>query len=141
MDGATEVDLEALCRACGLCCDGSLFGRVGLTPEEVAPARMRSLRVVPSGKAFEQPCAALVTSGAGTESATACSIYDERPLACRRFTCRLRERYRREGGPIEERLSVVRRARQLLATLESSGLAPADLQELARSMENDFARG
>lgn len=140
MHGATEADLSALCRACGLCCDGSLFGRVGLTPEEVEPARKRGLRVVPGGKSFEQPCAALVTSGAGPESARSCSLYDERPQSCRRFVCRLHERYRREGGPIDERLSVVRRVRQLVAVAEGSGLAPAEFEELAHAVANDFAR-
>jgi hypothetical protein len=155
-----EADLAILCQSCGLCCDGSLFGRVGLEPEEVEPARRCRLHVLPSAKGFEQPCAALASSGPGLGERR-CSIYDERPLSCRRFVCRLYDRHRREGGLIEERLAVVRRVRLLVASLEASGLQPADFEgaqastqpvdpraalamhaylELTRILEEDFAR-
>jgi Fe-S-cluster containining protein len=131
-------DLETLCRSCGMCCDGSLFGRVDLRAEETQAARRRGLKVIASGDAFEQPCAALAHGR--------CSIYEERPEACRRFTCRLYERHEREGGPIEPRLAVVRRVRELVAGLEATGLAPSDLeaspayQELTLLLTNDLAR-
>ena len=130
MDG----ELEILCRACGLCCDGSLFGRVGLEPEEVEGAKKHRLRVVESGKSFAQPCAALVDR--------ACSIYDERPLSCRRFTCRLYERHRAERGPIEPRLASVRRVRELLSRLDREGAEadPEGFAELVKRLEEDFAR-
>jgi Fe-S-cluster containining protein len=151
---AAEGELALLCRSCGLCCDGSLFGRVDLEPEEVEPARRLRLRVLHNAKGFEQPCAALARSGPGLDGCL-CTIYDDRPLSCRRFTCRLYDRHRREGGSIEERLSVVRRVRSLVARLEASGLTPADFEgtvdheaepelhaylELMRSLEEDFAR-
>jgi Fe-S-cluster containining protein len=159
-ESATEADLEVLCQSCGLCCDGSLFGRVDLQPEEVESARRRRLRVLPSVKGFEEPCTALASSGPGLVDRR-CSIYDERPLSCRRFVCRLYDRYRRKGGLIEEQLAVVRRVRLLVATLESSGLEPTDFDgvessaqandvraafaadvylELRRSLEENFAR-
>jgi Fe-S-cluster containining protein len=158
--GAANVplDLEALCQSCGLCCDGSLFGRVTLQPEEVVVAKKSRLRVISTGKGFEQPCSALVRTTPGAGEHVACSIYDERPLACRRFVCRLHDRFRREGGPIEPRLAAVFRVRQLLAMLEASGLEPADFEaygvdhqpggeslqaayvELMRRLEEDFAR-
>jgi Fe-S-cluster containining protein len=157
---ATEAELAMLCQSCGMCCDGSLFGRVDLAPEEVEPARRHRLRVLPNAKGFEQPCAALARSGPGLAEHR-CSIYDERPLSCRRFMCRLYDRHRREGGSIEERISVVRRVRVLVARLEASGRAPADFEaalagtqsmgheaepalhaylELMQSLEEDFAR-
>lgn len=129
-----NAELEILCRACGLCCDGSLFGRVGLAPEEVEGAKKHRLRVVETGKSFAQPCAALVDD--------ACAIYDERPLACRRFACRLYDRHEREGGPIEPRLASVRRVRDLLSRLEREGAEsdPAGFEELVKRLEEDFAR-
>lgn len=120
-------DLTLLCRSCGLCCDGSLFGRVDLEPHEVVTARRHRLRVVASGTAFEQPCSALQAGSAGAERE--CVIYDERPAACRRFVCRLYERHRTEGGPLEARLERVRRVRTLAAALEQSGLRPADFED------------
>jgi len=62
-DDEVREALATLCRACGLCCDGSLFGRVPLaSAAEVERAKRRHLRVVPSGRSFEQPCAALVAT-------------------------------------------------------------------------------
>jgi hypothetical protein len=134
-----DTDLARLCQSCGLCCDGSLFGRVGLQPEEVEPARKMRLRVVESGKAFDQPCAALEA-----DQGCRCSIYDERPLACRNFVCRLYDRHRREGGPLEPRLASVRRVRELLAYLEASSPRPGDttqaFSELVQRLDDDFAR-
>jgi Fe-S-cluster containining protein len=159
-DAAAGSDLEVLCQSCGLCCDGSLFGRVDLEPEEVESARRHRLRLFPGAGGFEQPCAALARPGSGLGTRS-CSIYEERPLSCRRFACRLYERHLREGGPIEERLQVVRRVRNLAAALEASGLVPSDFEsrqpgarpidprvarampgyhELTRSLEEHFAR-
>jgi Fe-S-cluster containining protein len=164
-NAAQNGELAALCRSCGLCCDGSLFGRVDLEPEEVELAKTHRLRILPHERSFEQPCTALARSG--PERACRCSIYDERPVSCRRFTCLLYERHRREGGAIEARLEVVRRVRQLVDYLEASGWTPADFEgapsspqsgdhdragdhehesalrayvELTRSLEEDFAR-
>ncbi|HEX3770515.1 MAG TPA: YkgJ family cysteine cluster protein [Polyangiaceae bacterium] len=151
-DAATADELATLCRSCGLCCDGSLFGRARLDPDEVEGARRRGLRVVASGASFEQPCAALVAS-----PPFACSIYADRPRACGRFTCKLYERHRREGGPLEARLAAVTRVRTLLARLDESGnqtagesedesrprdgnTDPAAFEELLRRMDEDFAR-
>jgi hypothetical protein len=134
------------------------------------------LRVLRSARSFEQPCAALERTGPGANGfvrspeavpgaeplvTRRCGIYEDRPRSCRRFTCRLYERHRREGGPLEERLAVVRRLRELVACLEAAGFTPDDFEvarsssesadprvgtpmqaylELTRSLENDFAR-
>jgi hypothetical protein len=113
---------------------------VGLEASEIERARRR-LRVIASGASFEQPCAALVgdaergSPGPDAFGARTCAIYDERPRACARFTCRLYERHRSEGGPLEPRLAAVRRVRELVARVD-----PSDLDELARRIEDDFAR-
>ena len=129
--------MSELCLACGLCCDGSLFGRVPLAPEEVDVARKNRLRVIPSGRAMEQPCAAL--------EGGACTAYAERPNACRAFECRLHERHRREGGPLEPRLAAVRRVRELLDRVNASPDSEAVraepwFAELAQRIEDDFGR-
>ncbi len=123
-------DLEALCRSCGLCCDGSLFGRVPLAPSEVSNARKVGLHVIPSGKSFEQPCSALAED-------RACTIYASRPAACRSFTCRLFGTHAREGGALEPRLAIVRRTRELLDEAQSTHQASSELIEL---LETHFAR-
>jgi Fe-S-cluster containining protein len=114
-----------LCLHCGLCCDGSLFGRVPLEPGEAERLADRPVDFAPHGRALEQPCRALGPHG--------CAIYDERPAACRRFTCRLLAR----GGPLEPRQAVVRHARELLA---DEARSPEDLALLQHLLEHDFGR-
>jgi Fe-S-cluster containining protein len=150
-------DLEILCRSCGMCCDGSLFGRVDLEVEEAEAARRVRLRVVRDGRSFEQPCSALVPLEPDSAGGRVCAVYADRPRSCRRFVCRLYDRHRREGGPLEPRLQAVRRVRELVADLEARGLTPADFagdvvpappneraarlfSELTKRLEEDFAR-
>jgi len=111
-----DGELEELCRSCGLCCDGSLFGCVTLEPEELRGAQKNHLHVLQRGTAFEQPCSALATRDDGS----ACSVYSDRPRSCRAFRCLLYDRHRREGGPLEGRIEAVRRVRALQRFLEMS---------------------
>ena len=107
------TELETLCKSCGFCCDGTLFKRALLRPEELEPARRAGLRVI-QDKGFEQPCPKLVDK--------ACGIYAERPSVCRSFECQLLVRHREEGGPMEARLASIERVRELLVTLKRHGL-------------------
>jgi hypothetical protein len=131
-----ESDLATLCKACGLCCDGSLFGRVALEPDELEAARKNRLPLVRDGSAFEQPCTSYVQN--------ACTCYDERPRACRRFVCRLYERHEREGGPLAPRLDAVKRVHELLDRVRALGPEKARstpfFDELVQRLEEDFAR-
>lgn len=124
-------DLAKLCQACGLCCDGSLFGRAQLDADEVETARKHRLDVVASGGSFEQPCNALVDG--------ACTIYDERPRSCRRFVCRLYRRLENEGGALDGYLERVERVRELIAAAQRETSDVVD-PELAKLMDEDFAR-
>jgi len=77
---------EDLCRACGLCCDGTLFDLVKLEPNDDARKLKRlGLPVTLSrGKEpvarFPQPCAALCAD-------RTCRVYADRPTQCRVFEC------------------------------------------------------
>jgi Fe-S-cluster containining protein len=79
---------EDLCRACGLCCDGTLFDVVKL--EAGDDARQLSALGLPikvsRGKSpvarFPQPCVALCAD-------RSCRLYANRPWQCRTFECRL----------------------------------------------------
>jgi hypothetical protein len=77
---------EELCRACGLCCDGTLFDLVKLEPSDDA-GKLKALGLsvtVSRGKTpvarFPQPCAALCKD-------RSCRLYAERPWQCRTFEC------------------------------------------------------
>ncbi len=75
--------ISHLCRACGLCCDGSLFATVRLQPGDSAPALKQLGFRIQHKKRFDfftQPCVAFKNK--------ACSIYQERPVRCRLFECK-----------------------------------------------------
>jgi uncharacterized protein len=65
---------EDLCLSCGLCCDGSLFWAVPVEEGENAPVTLDA-----EGR-LRQPC---------TCFDGACTIYADRPAACRTFDCRV----------------------------------------------------
>lgn len=79
---------EQLCRACGLCCDGTLFDLVKLERgDDAGKLKALGLPVATSrGKTpvarFPQPCSALCED-------RSCRLYAERPWQCRTFECRL----------------------------------------------------
>lgn len=77
---------EQLCRACGLCCDGTLFDLVKLEAGDDGP-QLKALGLpvkVSRGKTpiarFPQPCAALCAD-------RSCRLYHDRPWQCRVFEC------------------------------------------------------
>jgi len=80
---------ESLCLSCGLCCNGVLFARVRLQPQDNAKKLQRLGLLLKengnanrqSGAVFAQPCAAL--------SGCECRIYGEHPQHCREFECLL----------------------------------------------------
>lgn len=74
---------EQLCKACGICCNGSVLSGGRLEPAELAFAERHRLRVVQTqkGPAFAHPCPLLVNNQ--------CSAYDERPKSCIAFRCKL----------------------------------------------------
>lgn len=91
------IDAGALCRACGLCCDGTLFGLVRLQPgEAVALVQL-------GGGSLPQPCPAL--------KGVLCSIYEARPSACRAFDCLLLAAWREGEVTLAEAEATIAQAR------------------------------
>ena len=123
-------ELAQLCQSCGFCCDGRLFQRVRLKPEEIEPAKRNGLRVI-QDKGFEQPCPQLENRS--------CKIYELRPSVCKEFRCKLLARHASEGGPIEARLRVVRRFRSAQEKLEAYGVERTPDGDLKLSAEGPDA--
>ena len=111
----------SLCQACGLCCDGSLFGRVPLGPDEQVPAlKLAVVTNAQGGRHVPQRCAAL--------EGTVCQVYEQRPLACRRYECLLFGALREGEVSLPEALTVVQRAQSLVvdARVDSARIAERD---------------
>ena len=101
-----------VCQACGLCCDGSLFARVPLTAEDRAPSAL-TVDTKPNGaRSIRQRCTAL--------SGTCCTVYEERPTACRGYTCLLYEAVRSGEETLTGAVGIVAKAKVLTAAVQPS---------------------
>ncbi len=106
MDAKQSV-AEQLCRACGLCCNGVIFGDVRLQPGD-NPERLRALGLVPACHAkgpdkLMQPCQAF--DGC-------CRIYADRPQYCREFECALLKSVLAGRTELAAALRIVKTARR-----------------------------
>jgi Fe-S-cluster containining protein len=95
-----------LCRACGFCCDGTLFGGLLLTEDEARALDQVRLPLFQAedGPTLLMPCPAHV----GT-----CTIYAERPSTCRTYQCQLIDRLEQGDIDFESALLRVERLRAL----------------------------
>jgi Fe-S-cluster containining protein len=91
--------VSQLCPACGMCCNGVLFGDVELQrgddPKRLAELGMDLFRKARK-KCFNQPC--------GCFDGKWCQIYAERPKRCRTFECKLLKKA--EAGKVTIRMAL-----------------------------------
>ena len=87
-EGGALESTQQLCRACGLCCDGTLFDLVKLEPGDDA-GKLKALGLpIAAGRGktpvarFPQPCSALCQD-------RSCRLYADRPWQCRTFECQV----------------------------------------------------
>jgi Fe-S-cluster containining protein len=97
---------SVLCRACGLCCNGMLFGGIQLTEDEARRAARLRLPIFQEedGPTLLFPCPAHVG---------ACTIYEERPSVCRSYNCQLVNQLDQGDIDLESALLRVERLRAL----------------------------
>lgn len=88
-----------LCTSCGICCDGTLFVASRLQPGERMPGAV-------SRGWFSLPCDQLKDR--------CCSIYEQRPQACRNFECKLVGALRSGAVTLDEGLAIVAEAHRRL---------------------------
>jgi hypothetical protein len=97
-----------LCRSCGLCCDGTLFGKVRLQPEDVQePLRLAGIIVISDDteSRFKLACAA--------HQHGCCQVYASRPSNCRGYQCRLLVRFTKGAVTWAEAAVQIGRLRRL----------------------------
>jgi uncharacterized protein len=105
------LDGSRLCLECGLCCQGILHGSVPVRQDEVLAVRRLGLPVVETGEgaSFPQPCAC--------HQGGRCTVYGERPSACRGYRCKLLGRYEEGALTWDQSLQHIRQAKGLVASL------------------------
>lgn len=82
-----DLSEQELCKACGLCCDGTIFGTVSIgKADEIDGLEKVGAQFVTTSKDryFELPCPAHQNG--------ICKIYIGRPSACRKYECKLLKR-------------------------------------------------
>lgn len=111
---ALTRDLETLCSGCGLCCDGSLFTFVPVSPSEAErlAGKLALFTRKAGDQALSQPCGAL--------EGTCCRVYEGRPLACRDFVCTLWKAVDEGEARLPEAQAIVARAHALISALAAA---------------------
>jgi Fe-S-cluster containining protein len=111
---------EDLCLACGLCCNGAIFARVKLQPED-DQARLRALGLPLVSRrslkgALDHPPSAIrnlhLLQPCSAFDGCRCRIYAERPLHCRRFECLLLKAVKEGRTQASAALRTIRAARE-----------------------------
>jgi Fe-S-cluster containining protein len=104
----TDLSLNELCLACGLCCTNVVHRRVLLAADELPLAQKLGLRVMVFGEGpgFSLPCP--------QHRRGRCAVYEQRPLACVHYQCELLQRCWQGEVTIGSALALVMRARQVM---------------------------
>jgi hypothetical protein len=125
IDETKESQANILCKSCGLCCTGHLFGWAQLRPAELDSAEalgMNVFRSDPNQRRFSQPCP--LWHGQ-------CTIYfsPHYPYACRAYKCKLLKEMLGENISLPDALKFIEQAKEMINEMEP--LLPA-------SLENNF---
>jgi Fe-S-cluster containining protein len=106
-------DESALCQACGLCCQGQLYGRVPLLAEEIALARTWPVEFTTYKDVvnLKQPC--------GCFQEQRCSVYSQRPQTCVKYRCQLLRRLGQNEISQAEAVKLVTQALELLGKIQA----------------------
>ena len=140
--GAITADASAeLCKSCGLCCSGALFDYVPV--DDLERSRLIELgfpvRTDPAtGMRFDHPCARFENG--------LCSVYAERPQACRRFRCELLIGLESGRIPVRRAHAIVREAKAMIHEVrllhgEDRPLLPQSWRERLRAWGSDKSAG
>lgn len=105
--------MSALCAACGMCCNGTLFRYVSLAPgerERLEQFPQLTFRKVGAEMTFDLAC--------GLHTGTACSIHDQRPKTCRSFDCGVLLDVQEGTKSFAEGLLLIAQAKALVADVQ-----------------------
>ncbi len=110
----TADQSSTLCLSCGLCCDGTLFRRVAVGPEDnIIRLEAAGSHVVSEENVsfFVQPCVCLHDKK--------CGIYLDRPKVCRGFACKLLVGYHGEEISFEQADALIQKCFTLKERVEA----------------------
>lgn len=118
MNDLNIKEVSDICVACGMCCDGTLFGKANLSNEQfnddyenVLKARDLNMNVFEeNGKYFfKQPCHLFNTC---------CTVYNQvRPRVCGTYFCEPLKKYERAEHTLEQASKLIQQALALKAEI------------------------
>lgn len=120
------MTLSSLCQRCGLCCDGTLFARVPLTPTEA-----KRLQVLGIHTATREDGSDVLPQRCGALEGRRCCAYEARPQTCRSYVCQLGTALVEGEVGLEEALSVVMGAHERMAALSRACFDDEELVTLS----------
>ena len=103
-----QLSSSDLCRSCGLCCDGTLFDRVRLEPQDTPePLRVAGIIVTSDDTRswFRLACPA--------HQHGCCQVYASRPSNCSSYECKLLRRFAKGAVTWAEAAAQIGRLRRL----------------------------
>jgi hypothetical protein len=109
---------QSLCLTCGLCCDGTLFWGVPLTPnDEITSLKAVGINIVSDNTStiLKLPCAA--------HKNCTCTVYANRPQECRTFKCKLLKRFERNEISQQSALDSINKMKSLKNAVKALALA------------------
>ena len=104
---APEQAIGRLCGACGLCCNGALFGTVRLENRDDA-AHLKSLGL----NLDQENGAACLRLPCPAHDGCSCRVYANRPARCRAFECKLLQEVIVGTRQTDEALRIIERTKK-----------------------------
>ncbi|MFN8411412.1 MAG: hypothetical protein U0Z26_03390 [Anaerolineales bacterium] len=114
MTNLDESQVQTLCKACGMCCNGSLFAWVRLNANELDRSEALGLNVIrndPRQRGFTQPC----PMWNGT-----CTIYTslDYPRSCGTYKCKVLRQLLDEDISLPDALTVVQDTLEMIRSID-----------------------
>ena len=101
---------DNICIECNICCDGTLFSRVGVSPEEQEKLKEKGRFYTKSNGELRMWLGCMYLGKDGC-----CECYDDRPEICRSYRCDLLKAVQAGHTTSEEARSIIREAKDLRA--------------------------
>jgi Fe-S-cluster containining protein len=105
---------KSICTNCGYCCDGSMFPAImltrdtetGLDSEGNELKHLEGKTFIAKDRKTGKDCI-YMKLGCSKLKDKLCTIYEERPLTCRKFVCKLLKNYENGNKTYEECMEII----------------------------------